>query len=104
MSAYKDALHLTSAEQGPRLALAAEILAEGSGVVVLDGVLALRPASDKIQCEVISSGTTPPHAQVEAAKRLLLVATLGCLVDSHKCDWLLVDEYGTGTVELWREG
>jgi hypothetical protein len=103
MSAYKDALHLTSADQGPRLALAAEILAEGSGVVVLDGVLALRYASDKIQCEVISSGATPPDIQVEAAKRLLQMATLRRVVDSDKCEWLLVDDYGTGTVELWRE-
>ena len=63
MSAYKDALHSSSAEQGPRLQLAAEVLAEGSAVVVLDGTIALRPDSDKILCEVTSSGSIAPQAQ-----------------------------------------
>ena len=103
MSAYKHALHLSSTERGPRLQLAAELLAEGREVVVLDGVLALRPESDKILCEVISAGSVPPQTQVESAKRLLQASTLGGLVDSQRCRWLVVEDYGTGTIELWRE-
>ena len=34
MSAYKNALHLSSVEQGPRLQLAAELLAEGRAVAM----------------------------------------------------------------------
>ena len=103
MSAYKHALHLSSAEQGPRLQLAAEVLAERRAVVVLDDALALRPDSDKILCEVISSGSVAHQAQVEAAKRLLQESTLGRMMDRERCQWLVVEDYGTGTVELWRE-
>ena len=103
MSAYKDALHVSSAEQGPRLQLAAEMLAEGRAVVVLDGGLALRPDSGRILCEVISSGSVAPQAQVQTAKRLLQASTLGRLVDIKHCQWLLVEDYGTGSAELWRE-
>ena len=103
MSAYKHALHLSSTERGPRLQLAAELLAEGRVVVVLDDALALRPDSDKILCEVISSGSAAHQTQVESAKRLLHASTLGSLVNSQRCRWLVVEDYGTGTVELWRE-
>jgi hypothetical protein len=103
MSAYKNALHLFSAEQGPRLQLAAEMLAEKRAVVVLDGALALRPDSGKILCEVISSGSIAPQTQAEEAKRLLRASTFGSFVDWDRCQWLVVEDYGTGTVELWRE-
>ena len=103
MSAYKHALHLSSTERGPRLQLAGELLAEGREVVVLDDVLALRPESEKILCEVIAVGSVAHQAQVESAKRLLNASTLGSFVDSQRCRWLVVEDYGTGTMELWRE-
>jgi hypothetical protein len=83
--------------------LAAEILAEGRAVVVLDGCLALRADSGRILCEVISSESVAPQVQVQTAKRLLQASTLGPLVDIKRCQWLLVEDYGTGTAELWRE-
>ena len=103
MSAFKDALHLTSVEQGRRLQLAAELLADGRAVVVLDNTIALRPGADKILCEVISAGSVAPETQVENGKRLLQASTLGDLVDTRRCEWLVVEDYGMGTVELWRE-
>ena len=71
--------------------------------MVLDGALALRPDSDKILCEVISSGSIAPQTQAVRAKRLLQVSTFGGFVDRDRCQWLVVEDYGTGTVELWRE-
>ena len=83
--------------------MAAELVAEGRAVVVLDGIIALCPGSDNILCEVISSGNIAPQAQAESAKRLLRASTLGGLVDTRRCQWLVVEDYGMGTVELWRE-
>jgi hypothetical protein len=104
MSAYRDAFHISSAEQGARLRLAAQILAEGAVVVVLDHALALRPVSEQtILCEVISAGSTAPQNQVEKAKHLLEVSTLSGFVDTGRCKWLVVKDYGEGTLELWRE-
>jgi hypothetical protein len=85
------------------LQFAAEVLAEGREVVVLDDALALRPASDRILCEVISSGSAAHQTQVESAKQLLHAFTLGSFVDSQRCRWFVVEDYGTGTMELWRE-
>ena len=103
MSAYKDALRVSSAEQGPRLKLAAELLAGGSSVVLVDGTLALRPHSDGIICEVISCGAIAPEIQAQRAKQRLEASTLRSALDTEKCQWLVVEDYGTGTVELWRE-
>jgi hypothetical protein len=103
MSAYKDALHLSSTELGPRLELASELLAGHRAVVLLDGLLALRPEGDEILCEVISSGSLTPQAQVQNAKQLLEASTLGGNVTRKKCRWLVVEGYGTGIAELWRE-
>ena len=85
MSVYKDALHVSSSEIGPRLQLASELLAGRGAVVVLDGLLALRPARDEILCEVISSGSLTPQAQVQNAKRLLEASSLGAREVSLGC-------------------
>ena len=67
MSAYKDALRLSSTERGARLTAAAELLAERKAVVVLDNTLALRPDAHRILCEVIASDGIAPEEQVEMA-------------------------------------
>lgn len=103
MSAYKDALHLSSAEVGPRLQLASALLASRQSVVVLEGRLALRPELNEILCEVISFGNDAPEIQVQSAKRLLQKSTLGGTIPNRKCRWLVVEDYGMGTTELWRE-
>ena len=103
MSAYKDALHIKSDESGGRLALAQELLATGQGVVVLDGVVALRPSGRELLCEVISDGSGTGFAsEVASARELLARSTLGLSASTRKLQWLVVDDYGTGTQELWR--
>ena len=82
---------------------AAELLAERKAVVVLDNTLALRPDAHRILCEVIASDGIAPEEQVEMAKRLLQASTLGSVVSQDRHQWIVVRDYGTGTVELWRE-
>jgi hypothetical protein len=103
MSAYKGDLHIRSDESGGRLALARELLATGQGVVVLDGILALRPDGGGILCEVIADGSESDFAsEVAGAQDLLARSTLDLHAISRKLQWLVVDDYGTGTRELWR--
>ena len=103
MSAYKDALHIKSDESGGRLALAQELLATGQGVVVLAGEVALRPSGRELLCEVIADGSETDFAsEVASARELLARSTLGLSVATRNLQWFVVDDYGTGTQELWR--
>jgi hypothetical protein len=103
MSAYKAALHIKSDESGGRLVLAQELLATGQGVVVLDGVVALRPSGSELLCEVIADGSETDFGSVVAsARELLATSTLGRSATQRNLQWLVVDDYGTGTQELWR--
>jgi hypothetical protein len=107
MSAYKDALHIEPEESGSRLQLAVECLSSGKVVVLLGERLALRPMPGRILCEVItqlptqSRQPTAHRSEVESAKRMLTASTIASAVSSKKLEWLVVDDYGTGTVELW---
>jgi hypothetical protein len=98
MSAYKDALHITVRESAARVALASELLASGTGVVVLDNLLALRPEAGRIICEVIANGIASSKyaAAVEAAQALLKRSTLFKSVAGKALTWLVVDDYGMG--------
>jgi hypothetical protein len=101
MSAYKDALHITSNESGSRLTLAHELLAAGRGIVVLDGFLALRPTPEGLLAEIISDRSSQdPAALVDAARELLAQATL--VLPHDPSAMVVVDDYGTGTLEIWR--
>src|SRR5688572_23655630 len=100
MSAYKDALHVDATESGDRIKLAAELLASGSGVVVLNRVLALRPNKGEVLCEVICQPSQDPvqyQAAVQSAKALLAASSLSNVAAAKKQSWLAVDDYGTGT-------
>jgi hypothetical protein len=107
MSAYRDALVVDDASAEQRLALAVAILDRCEGVVMLDGVAALRPTPDAIVCEV----TDPmPNAHrcaeefkvlVENARRGLAESKLGRRLPRRPLRWLVVEDYGTGTVEVW---
>jgi hypothetical protein len=103
MSAYKDALHVTASETGPRALLASEILSTLGGVVVLDSMLALRPEPDRILCEVIAQPGSPANYQaaVQAAQSHLKDSTLFSAVSGKVLSWLVVDDYGTGVGVLW---
>lgn len=107
MSAYKDALAVDDTSSDQRLALAADLLASCNGVVLLDGALALRPTHSDILCEVIDP---MPNAHrcaeefkvlVENASRLLAASKLGTMLPQKPLHWLVVEDYGAGTVELW---
>ena len=107
MSAYKDALHITPKEAGSRLSLATELLSGCKAVVLVADRLALRPMPDRILCEVITQvpeAARDPSAhqsEVESAKRMLQASTIGSLLEGQRLEWLVVDDYGTGTTELW---
>jgi len=108
MSAYKDALTLELSASDERVALAADILVNRAGVVLLDGLLALRPVGAELLCEVIDP---TPFAHrcaneyevlVENARLALKASKLGARLPNRPRKWLVVEDYGTGTTELWR--
>lgn len=107
MSAYKDALLIDAAASDQRLQLAAQRLDRCEGVVLLDGGLALRPLGNEIACEIID-----PHpgerrceeeykVMLENAQRALERSRLGGLLPRRRLRWLVVEDHGTGTIELW---
>ena len=98
MGAYKDALYITAEETGPRASLAVDVLTTCRGVVVLDGLLALRPEADHITCEVIASRATPGRyrAAIEDAQSLLNRSTIFNAVSGATLLWVVVEDYGMG--------
>lgn len=109
MSAYKHAFAVDDTSSDQRLALAASLLADCQGVVLLDRVLALRPTHSEILCEVIDPMPTAHRCAeefkvlVENAGRLLAASKLGSMLPQKSLRWLVVEDCGTGTVELWPE-
>ena len=104
MSAYKNDLHIRANESGRRAQLAAELISTGRGVVVIEEMLALRPNDGELLCEVISrpfSDVASYEAVVEDAKALLASSSLVAATASKRLSWLVVEDYGTGTLELW---
>jgi len=107
MSAYKDALTIDTGASHQRLALAADLLARGTGVVVLEGTLALRPAGHELLCEVIDPMPSARRCAneyevlVENARRFLEASKLGALLPNQPRRWLVVDDFGMGGMELW---
>ena len=107
MSAYKHALVVDDASSEQRLALAAAVLDRCEGVVMLDGVVALRPTPSAILCEVIDPTPTAHRCAeefkvlVENAGRGLAKSKLGRRLPPRPLRWLVVEDCGTGTVELW---
>jgi len=107
MSAYRDALRLDAGSSLERVNLAKELLKNGRGVVVLSDRLALRPAGSTILCEVIDcfvDSTRSPseyRQMVEDAKLLLAGSPLAAEVLGHSVEWLVVADYGNGTIERW---
>jgi len=107
MSAYKQALIVDDDSSEQRLLLAADVLKRGEGVVMLDGVVALRPTPDAILCEVIDPTPTAHRCAeefkvlVENAERGLAKSKLARLLPRKRLEWIVVDDYGTGTIELW---
>ena len=108
MSAYKDALAIGTGASRQRLALAAEVLANGSGVVLLDELMALRHSDSELLCEVIDRAPSAHRCAqeyevlVENARHALEASKLSPLLPDLPRAWIVVADYGSGTVELWR--
>ncbi len=106
MSAYRDALHIGSAERGKRLELAVDLLTQGKAVVVLDDGVAFRPESGALLCEVIADFGKDKYFYsrcIADAKLAVHSSTLWLAIEHMRQQWLVVSDYGTGTVELWRD-
>ena len=109
MSTYKHALVVDDTSSEQVLALAAVVLDRCEGIVMLDGVVALRPAPGVIRCEIIDPNPTAHRCAeefkviVENASRGLAGSKLASRLPHRPIQWLVVEDYGTGTVELWRE-
>lgn len=107
MLAYQDALVIDDASSGQRLVLAAEMLERCEGVVMLDGVVALRPTPDAILCEVIERTPSAHRCAeefkviIENAGRRLARSRLAGRLPRRPLRWSVVKDCGSGTVELW---
>ena len=107
MSAYKHALIVDDTSSEQRLALAAKVLDDCSGVILLEGMVALRPTPAAILCEVIDPMPTAHGCAeefkvlVENAGRVLARSKFASRLPHRPLRWLVVEDNGTGTVELW---
>jgi hypothetical protein len=105
---YNDALTLDRDSCPSRVARAAELLERSAGVVLLEGVLALRPTAAAIRCEVIDP--SPGAHRCEEEYRVLLENAARCLEKSElrkvlpnrRLLWVVVADGATGIVESWR--
>jgi hypothetical protein len=108
MSAYKDAVAVDASSSDQRWALAADLLVSGTEVVVLEGLVALRTTPTHLYCEVIDPMPSARRCAaeyevlVENARRALEASRLRGLRPDLPRRWLVVEDYGTGTMELWR--
>lgn len=109
MSAYRDALVVDQASSDARVALAAKMLSSSEGVVLLEGLVALRPDTDAILCEVLDPMPSSHRCAeefgvlIENAKRALEASKLGDRLPDKPLRWIVVDDYGTGIVQPWPE-
>ncbi len=87
--------------------MAAEILATGAGIVIFDETVALRPTPTCLLCEVVDPAPISRRCEneyevmVENAQRMLDSSRLRKHLPEIPRKWLVVEDYGTGTVELW---
>lgn len=105
---YKNALTVDETSPEARLSLAAEILERCKGVVILNNRLALRPEAGRILCEVIDLAPSSHRCAeefavlVENAQRALASSKLKSKLPKRPMEWLVVENCGADTVELWR--
>ena len=107
MTAYRDAFGLFCDSSGDRVSTAASLLREAKATVLVEDWVALRPIdSDALTVEVIDRTETSDDAAryerlIVQAKGLLADSLFACLVDGMRLDWLVVQDYGTGTIQVW---
>ncbi len=107
MSAYRHAIVVAAGDSGERLAAAAAALADGTGVVLFDGRIALRPLHDLIRCEVLDPAPSERRCAheyevlVENARHALDASGFRRLMPRRPLEWRVVEDRGTGVGELW---
>src|SRR5512139_177715 len=107
MSAYRDAVAIDDDSSDERIALAIEKLGGGQGVVLIGNSLALCPTNVGIRCEVIDPMPGAHRCAeefkvlLENAARALAASKLGRLLPDRPLKWVVVEERGSGTLELW---
>lgn len=107
MSAYSDAMTIDATSSDERLGLAAEVLADGSGIVLFDNVVALRRSPARLLCEVLdpAPGThrcaSEYEVLVENARRALDSSRFKNLLPEIQRRWAVVEDCETAAVELW---
>jgi hypothetical protein len=108
MSAYRHALAIDADSPAERLTLAAQRLREREGVVLLDGVIALRLTRHELVCEVVDPEPSAHRCAleyevlVENARRVLESSRLHDLLPELPRAWVVVEDTGASTVEVWR--
>ena len=104
---YEHALVIDDGSSEQCLARARELLERREGIVILDGVLALRPGPDGIRSEVIDPESESHRCAeefkvlVENAGRRLAASKLATRLPRGPMRWLVVDGREPGIVELW---
>jgi hypothetical protein len=107
MRAYSNALHIEPGADEKRIALARDIVAKRLGVVLISDVLAIRAEPSGVLCEVIdpyhgAHGTPKRYeALIANAEATLEASPLAETVAREQLKWLVVDDYGMGTRQLW---
>lgn len=92
-----------------RLALAADWLERCAGIVVAEGIATLTPGPDAIECAITEPLRGASRCEeeyrvlVENAARALRASPLGARLPDRPLRWAVVDDDGTGPIELWRE-
>jgi len=109
-SSYEHALGIDDTSSEQSLALAADRLERCQGIVMLDGVIALRPMPGVIRCEVIDPTPSTHRCEeefkvlVENAYRRLAGSRLAARLPRRPFKWLVVENRESGIVELWTAG
>ena len=107
MNAYQNALAIATDTSGSRLDLARELLRTGEEVVLLEHTLALRSDGQRIICEVITrlpdgaQNAEAFEAEIAAARAVLEASTIRGAVKAREHEWIVVDDDGMGTWQLW---
>ena len=103
-----DTLVIDESSSEQRLQLAAELLESCSGVVVLDGVVTLWPRPTDTECAVAVTVHSIARCEeeykvlVENAARTFQASKLAPRMPDRPLRWVVIDDYGRGSVELWR--
>lgn len=91
------------------IAFAAERLARCESKVFVEGIGLLSPGPDAIDCAIREPMPGASRCEeeykvlVENAARALRASRLGMSLPDRPLRWSVVDNDGTGVIELWRE-